>query len=95
VDAVVAMEPRMEDASEYRRREVRSVKKVFQSRDLDCAEFGGAPETGADVEEWRQSEGVKKEEGVVVEGFVQLDIDGLDGDVWRAPDETCRFGGKV
>lgn len=48
----------------------------------------------ADVEAWRQREGVKKDEGVVG-GLLLLDNEGLDGDDRRALDDICRFGGSV
>jgi hypothetical protein len=59
------MEPRMEDTREYRRREVRSWKKVFQPRGLAAEELAETSWAVADVEVWRQSEGVKKDDGVV------------------------------
>jgi len=44
-------------------------------------------EAEADVVTWRQSEGVKKDDGVV-EGVLLLDKEGRDGYVWRAVEET-------
>lgn len=66
--AVEARDVRMEEARAYRRRTVRRRKKVFQSR----VEELGAAEAEADeveVEEFRirQREGVKNEDGVLVE----------------------------
>ena len=64
------------------------MKKVFQSRDLADGELEDMSAAETDVETWRQSEGVKKEDGVVVGGVWLSDRDGLDGDVWRALDDT-------
>ena len=64
---------------------------MFQLRELAAGELDEMLEAEADVEAWRQREGVKKDEGVV-EGLLLLDNVGLDGGVWRARDETCRFG---
>ncbi len=72
VDAVEAMVARMEDAREYRRREVRRAKKEFQSRACDGGtvreEAGDVEVAVAVVEAWRtrQRDGVKNEEGVDV-----------------------------
>lgn len=74
---------------------MRSLKKLFQSRDLAVDVLEDISDTvGADVEAWRQSEGVKKDDGVVG-GLLLLDIEGRAGDSWRALDETCRFGASV
>jgi hypothetical protein len=66
---------------------VRNLKKVFQSRELGSGELEEMSEAEADVETCRQSEGVKKDEGVV-EGVLLLDKEGRAGYVWRALDET-------
>lgn len=86
---------------------MRSLKNVFHSSGPDGAE---APEEMlseaiADVETWRQSEGVKKEDGVVVEeedeedeedeDLLPLCREGRDGDACRALEEPCRFGKRV
>lgn len=82
---------------------MRSLKKVFQSSGPAVAE---APEEMlseaiADVETYRQSEGVKKEDGVVVvvvvveeeeEGLLPLHKEGRDRDACRALEEPCRLG---
>jgi hypothetical protein len=65
VPAAETIRPTMEEVREKRRREVRSLKNVFQSRAVE-------EEGGAVVEAWRmdtgvrQREGVKKDEGVLV-----------------------------
>ena len=72
------------------------LKKVFQSRDWEgevVEELEAMSEAVADVEAWRQSEGVKNEEGVVC-GLLLLDKVGREEDGWRARDDACRFGAK-
>jgi hypothetical protein len=65
VPANETIRPTMEEVREKRRREVRSLKNVFQSREVE-------EEGGVVVEAWRtdigvrQREGVKKDEGVLV-----------------------------
>jgi len=63
------------------------LKKLFQSRGVESEEVEEMSEAEADVVTWRQSEGVKKDDGVV-EGVLLLDKEGRDGYVWRAVEET-------
>jgi hypothetical protein len=70
------------------------LKNVFQSRDEEAGELVEMSEAEAEVEAWRQREGVKNDDGVV-EGVLPLDNDGRDGEVWRALDDVCRFSAKV
>lgn len=64
------------------------MKNVFQSRELAAGELEDMSAAETDVVTWRQSEGVKNEDGVVVEGMRLLVREGLDGDFWRALDDT-------
>ena len=85
---VDAAEVRIEDARAYRRRLVRRRKKLFQSSSCEA----GESEEIVDVEEFRvrHSEGVKNDDGVLVEegGFAARGRYGL---CWpRAADEMSR-----
>ncbi len=71
------------------------MKNVFQSRDLAAGGLEDMSTADTDVETWRQSEGVKKEDGVVVGGARLLDRLGLDGGVRRALDDRLRFDAKA
>jgi hypothetical protein len=70
------------------------LKKLFQSREFGSGEVEEMSEAEADVVTWRQSEGVKKDDGVVV-GVLLFDKEGRVGFVWRAVEETCRFEAKA
>jgi hypothetical protein len=62
------------------------LKKLFQSREFERGEVEEISEAEADVVTWRQSEGVKKDDGVV-EGVLLFDKDGRAGYIWRAVEE--------
>jgi hypothetical protein len=85
-DRVAAIVPRMEVAKEYRRREVRRVKNVFQSKTEDVEDEDGGGEAVVVVEacRTRHREGVKKEEGVDVEGGFAANTDSLERGITRA-----------
>ena len=64
------------------------MKTVFKSSDVEACELEDASEAEAEVLACRHSDGVKKEEGVVVGGLRLEEEDGLGGDRWRALDDT-------